>query len=333
LLSKLTNLTEALPVKGRASFLLEQFNSSLKNSLIYLLNACDEVISQPLFSQAAEKLNSLDPEKKFSCKLSILHSDFVAAIEREDLKRIEIIVDKIITDDFLVSEIAFMNLEETDEYYSPLLKDILRKAVPEKVDYYPVSQDEFETMKKTMIEALQIIQKTCPDYYEESQRFISEILLIKADRIRHGSSVDAFGMMFRNFNFRWEHLTDSIDIIIHEIAHLYLYVLNTLDQIVVNATDLHSSPLRVDKRPLIGIYHAAFVLSRVVDVLRETLKKKTLPQSEVSYCKELIERHITEFNMAMGVLNEHAILTPIGQGLLSSAQTLIDPSVEKRHVS
>jgi len=324
LTENLQYLSEALPVKGRASVLISQFNTSLKNSLIYLINACDEVIDKPLFDEVSAKLNALNPKKKFSGLLNIIHSDLASAIQNEDVNKIQIIAKKLVRENFEVSDIKIINIDSLNDYYSPLIHEICREEIPEKIDFYPLPSGEFEQMKETTQKALQTINEICPDYFEEMESLLSEVLFIKADRIRHGSSLSSFGMIFRNYFFRWEHFTDTIDIMIHELSHLYLYILNTNDEIVINARELHESPLRVDKRPLIGIYHAAFVLSRVIDVLQKVLEKGGIPHDETCYCQDLIAGHKNRFSMAMDVLKTHAHLTALGQALITSASRLTD---------
>ena len=52
--------------------------------------------------------------------------------------------------------------------------------------------------------------------------------------------------------------------LVHESAHSLLFALSSDDHRVLNPpTELHKSPLRLDPRPLDGIYHAVFVLARM----------------------------------------------------------------------
>lgn len=317
---------KALPEVGRALILTSLFNSSLIESLNYLFRACEEVFSPSLFNKVTEKINSLNPQKKLSSRLNVLHSDLASSVQSEDVERVEIIANKLVEDNFEVSDFEFINIDHLDSYYTPLIKNICKQEVPEKVEFYPLLQNEFEHMKAETFRGLNTIKDVCPDYFEEATSLINEILFLKAERLRHGSSLNSFGLIYRNYFFRWEHLTDTIDIIIHELSHIYLFLLNMRDSIIVNSMDLHDSPLRVDKRPLIGIYHAAFVLARVIDVLTKCIENDAIPKDERTYCCELIEAHRTRFQMGMSVLNIHAQMTPLGQALIVSASQLVEES-------
>ncbi len=326
MLDNIENLYEALPVSGRASTLRCKLNLSLIESLNYLLNACDEVIPSPLFLKASETLNSLNPRLKFSGFLSVLHSDLLTAIEEENIKQINVIAEKLSLNNFTINNIEYINIGNLDDYYETVIKNLICHEIPVRVAASSVSSLEYERMKAACEEGLSIIERVCPDYFEEISCLFSEILVFKADEIKHGSSMNAFGLIYRNLNYGFEKITDTIDVFIHELAHHYLFLLNTDDQIVVNADDLHASPLRTDKRPLIGIYHAAFVLARVIDVLQKALDRGGIPTNEINHCLELLATHRKRFKMAMNMLDTHAQLTPLGRALINSASRIVEES-------
>jgi HEXXH motif-containing protein len=59
-----------------------------------------------------------------------------------------------------------------------------------------------------------------------------------------------------------------LETLVHETSHLHLFTIMDCNIIILNDEyDLYASPLRADKRPMLGVFHAVFVLSRMVRIL------------------------------------------------------------------
>ncbi len=62
-----------------------------------------------------------------------------------------------------------------------------------------------------------------------------------------------------------------LDHITHETSHLVLHTLMNVDPLITNGhAQRFDAPIRPDPRPLYGIYHATFVLSRITPRPRPT---------------------------------------------------------------
>ena len=100
-------------------------------------------------------------------------------------------------------------------------------------------------------------------------------------------------------------------------------MLNKDDPIMLNSKDRYESPLRKEKRPLMGIYHAAFILARVSYVLNKALSLKTIPEEEISYCQDLLTYYKKCYDESLNTVKTHAKMTPLGEALILSAGKLI----------
>lgn len=102
--------------------------------------------------------------------------------------------------------------------------------------------------------------------------------------------------------------------IVHESAHQFLFGLQLLDPIILNdKADLYDAPIRIQKRPMDGIFHACFVLSRMMRCFRKT---KDVFESKVnSAFLEKIERW---YKKSYHVVIENAKLTNNGKILLKT---------------
>lgn len=97
------------------------------------------------------------------------------------------------------------------------------------------------------------------------QNFINNIIIVDCDDLVACSSHKFMGTIVIAPKINWC-LADYVENLIHELSHIDLFIRQLIDPIVEKNT-LLDSPFRKNKRPTIGVFHAAFVLSRVVEIL------------------------------------------------------------------
>ncbi len=166
--------------------------------------------------------------------------------------------------------LVFLNFREDKLHKTRcgLQKKYILFDLPMQADIY--SPDEASALKIQMLvtEALKRIAVTHEAYYQEMLEFISEIMILKSDHLKAGSSFDLFGMVYINETNAKQSVINMMDLLIHEAAHYYLYCLSIDDPLVVNDyQERYFSPIKGRERPMIGVYHAAFVLFRVLKFL------------------------------------------------------------------
>ena len=116
----------------------------------------------------------------------------------------------------------------------------------------------------------------------------------------------------------------------HESAHAFLFSLSFGDSFVHNPHDeLHSSPLRVDPRPLDGIFHATYVSARMHYAHSRVIENDVLSEREQSTAKAELEASRTAFRAGLKTLDDHASLTPLGRQVMDAARDYMagQPSV------
>jgi hypothetical protein len=319
----LTHLTTALPLAGRAVFLRTSFNQSLIESLNYLLDACKEVIPSDLLPKATQKLSSLNPELKLSGLLSLLHTDFFHAADQQDLQKIHCIVERLVSDQFQIQETKYVNISNLNDYYAPMVKRICGSETINKIHFLDLSSEEFERVKSSLQRGLKVYEESFPDFFEEFKSLVGEILVLKAEGIKGGSSFDFFGLIHICYLYKWEKITVVLHFLVHEQGHLYVHLLSKDDPLIHNPLEKYEAPLRVEERPLIGIYHATFVLARMQYVLSKALSYKVIPQSEWDYCEEMTDYFRKRCQVGLDIVRKHAQMTPLADGLITSASKLL----------
>lgn len=319
----LSCLSEALPVSGRALFLRVNFNHSLIQSLQYLLEACSEVIPDQLVTKTNQTLNSLIADFQLSGFLSALHADFLDAANQQDVPRIQRIVKRLSEDNFQIKKIKYINFSNLDEYYSLVIGGFSSQELERTVEHFSLSSKDFKRVKQSIEHGFKVLERVVPAFFQEAQELINEVLIFNSNGLKGGSSINFFGMVYISLTFQWEKITDALSFITHEQAHLYVHLLTHNDPLLLNPSERYESPLRAEKRPLIGNYHATFVLARIIYVLNKAFSLNEIPENEKEYCTNMLDYYKKRFYIGLEILKNHAQMTPLGNELILSASKLL----------
>ncbi|MBX9621256.1 MAG: hypothetical protein K2X28_04400 [Alphaproteobacteria bacterium] len=317
-------VSEALPIPGRASSLRRDFNLSLIESIQYLIEVCSEVVPAPLFTQVQQKMKTIKLDLKLSSFLSLLHYELFNAAEKNDIKQVNSIIDCLNVEEPYAENLKFLSLSDLDARYLTSVKTIFSQEINREVQFFPLSSSEFKVMETALQRGLGLYKDAFPGFYEEFEQLIGEILLLKAKGLYQGSSTDLYGMIYKSFFHQWEKVTDVFEFFVHEQSHHYLFIVNKNDPLLLNPRDIHFSPIRKEKRPLMGIYHANFILSRVCYVLDNALSNNVIPMEERSYCVDFLEKYKECFYEGLKTLETHGQFTSLGKAILESVTQLVE---------
>lgn len=186
------------------------------------------------------------------------------------------------------------------------------------------SEKDTVTEEGKVREALSLLKEHDASSYEECTAFIDTIYLTGSTEghyIRSGCNFNLFGLIFL-----YAHDSNTvpyyIEHIVHECAHHALNIINADDYIVENAPEERfSAPFRKDKRPMIGIFHALFVLSRIAQSLsRFTASYRGAYENEFS---QRLDTALTKYQQTVQIVEEHAKLTPKGKELLKGIKEVM----------
>ena len=116
---------------------------------------------------------------------------------------------------------------------------------------------------------------------------------------------------------------DLVVTLIHESSHLKLFSAYLDDEIVLNdPNEVYSSPLRREARPMNGIYHAAFVLARMVSFmhnLRTTGQAGAVIGTGLAALDSRINGAVQGFEAAYDVISSQGQLTSLGRTIIEEA--------------
>jgi HEXXH motif-containing protein len=117
---------------------------------------------------------------------------------------------------------------------------------------------------------------------------------------------------------------DFLESFTHECAHLLLYALAVGGPVVENPRDQRIwSPFRGQFRTVDGVFHATFVLARMIYVLDAALAGATLTAGERAEAERRRAEDFETFLESLSFLREHAIFTERGRPLIDGAEAYV----------
>jgi len=105
-----------------------------------------------------------------------------------------------------------------------------------------------------------------PEAYEAAESFIKKIVLVQGGGFWSSSVPSYHGAILVCPQANWS-LAHYLETLVHESAHLELNIRRMLDPLLLNPQEEAYSSLRSSPRPMLGVLHAVFVLSRTVKML------------------------------------------------------------------
>lgn len=190
------------------------------------------------------------------------------------------------------------------------------------------SDTDLAASREVISEAVGILESVGGGWAEELRLLASQVYLGSAGtgdkQLFVGAAVfDAYGAVLLN-PFGLQSLASTLMALIHESSHQQVFLLHLDDPIILNAADeRYSSPLRVEPRPMEGIFHAMWVSARMVLASGAVLTSDTSAEwhEELARQKSAALRAFRDCEQTVAA---HAKLTDFGQELFQSARRAID---------
>jgi HEXXH motif-containing protein len=190
-------------------------------------------------------------------------------------------------------------------------------------------------------QALAQLALCAPEMHDEVCAIVTDIVMAQAGashRMLFGgiSSFAAWGAICLNHSAN-THWTDYFKQLVHETAHLLLFAIAREQPLVLNAaSERHPSALRVDVRPIDGIFHAAFVSAREAYAFdawlnwQATQPPEATSTDDLAKVEQALESSVLSFWDCCEQLDAHAHLSDLGQQILSQTRAYVNDSFEVR---
>ncbi len=172
--------------------------------------------------------------------------------------------------------------------------------------------------------ATALMHSAIPELAAEFNGLIRELCMVVADPAANyqfdgGSSYMLWGGLFLNIESHNSDI-DLIEVLAHESAHCLLFAFAQDEMLVANDdSELYQSPLRIDPRPMDGIYHATYVSARMHRAMARLLASKQLDATQRAHALQAQERDSKSFWAGYAVVEQHGRLTATGRAVLQQA--------------
>lgn len=171
---------------------------------------------------------------------------------------------------------------------------------------------------------LALMDRAVPELAAEVRAIVRHVVCVVGDpafpmQFDGGSHFQLWGALFLNADF---HKTDwsIIEVVAHESAHSLLFGFCIDEPLVFNDDDeLYQSPLRMDPRPMDGIYHATFVSARMHWAMSRLVESGLLTEEDREHAERARDADARNFEAGYGVVAEHGRLSDLGAALMAGA--------------
>ncbi len=177
-------------------------------------------------------------------------------------------------------------------------------------------------------EGVGLLERGYPELHGEIIAILSDLLLAQSPE---GATLDFDGASHYQF---WgllilnpkHHRTPLAvaEVLAHELGHSLLFGLTIEEPLVLNPDEeLYPSPLRLDPRPMDGIYHATFVSARMALAMETLAESGVLTKVERDHAIAAATKDRENFHSGHATVMKHGHLSESGEEILENARQWI----------
>jgi hypothetical protein len=331
------DLGDAAPNGQRALALKFEADGKLLESLEYLIIQAGKGLGTYFASSVAALRTAKESHDRGVLLCSgayAIHSELIWAMRSGNARGVARVVQSIRAEDLEHRRLLvwpYGQLQRS-EFVVNCLDRVMRT---EHVREYGISydaraprEDDVPRLTMTIERVLLDISLLDRESRSEIDCLITDVALISSREINAGTSFRAHGLVLLRELGTDREWTAYLENLVHEAAHLYLYLVWTQDEVIRNdREESFASPLRPGGRPLSAIFHAMFVLARTLRIVRifrannkhrEAISRMSTAYNYSRNAAAFEEKFLETFE----TIRMHARLTPVGQALLDSSRAI-----------
>lgn len=313
-----------LPDRATLAAMVDAFRGKLQDSYRKLLTTIHEETGYKQAKTILENIEAL-PRKNFSSILTFYYHHTVRAINEgeEDIPKLLSDLDRVLS---FVKEEGNNGLFIVYEAMPDTIAHAILRTMGHSITNYNIAlrglpQTEELKAKQRLEQGVKYLQHNCPKALVSVQELVHQIFFVGSDCPENHytlalTGVVTQGMVFINAekNTDWVSLLDKY---VHEAAPAYLFLINQEELLVLNDPKrLYPSPVRHDMRPMEGVYHAVFVLMRLLYTFSMILEDSSLVESDKKDIVSLIKTYSDSLEKGYDTVMEQGELTQVARILL-----------------
>ena len=314
-------LTQFVPSGARGRVLDARMHSELGNSLAHLADASAQAL--PEISQRLEAVaGALLSGRRVRPQAFRAYYLLVQALVAEDHQKIERFLGVIERPEDRATELrlTYFGKPDADNLCLDLIDDGFRMA--------PISEAQADEFSVLLEQGFALAQEGIPEMHDELRAIVHEVLLARAptdDKMEFdgASHYQFWGLLMLNPKHHRTPLA-VVEVLAHEASHSLLFGMTIEEPLVLNPDEeLYKSPLRVDPRPMDGIYHATYVSARMAWAMEAMAASGCLDAGDRAMALEMAAKDRSNYKQGLGVIDEHGRLSDTGKTILDAARDWI----------
>ena len=312
------------PSAARAKFLDDRMRSRLADSLGHVFEQTRDAFSLP--SAQLEVFLSQLRNHPISPLAFSYYCDLVIAIEQDDLTEArQLIQDLILLPPHSGGpEVVDLGDPQTDLHGERYAR-FLNADLDVNFEIFPPSDSASQSCRQQIRDAFALMDVADPELATEIRALLREIVLAAGTENPTAMTFDGasafmlWGGIIINANRR-DGALGMAQMLAHESAHNLLFGICTDEPLLLNPPEeRYPSPLRIDLRPLEGIYHATFVSARMFRVVKNLLAHGQLMPEVAAKARKDLADNARYFSQGFATVRQHGKLTELGEIILSNA--------------
>lgn len=315
-----SGLRDARPNSAGATALHRYLRERFAESTAALVRSAGVGLGADL-GPLVERCAHPDLSRAFSPAVFIAHYSLLDAITRNDPEAVRAGITSLNTldeQDWYAAGRTVGTVGGT-KWEEPVLARLRAHPVPDRFGRMtvidPLPAKELAGYQADVEQALALVEAADPQMRAEIDEYVRHVCISRGSGVTGATSLQFFGAVFLREPYpEYHRVMYFFEHLVHETSHLKLNVIQTADPLVLNPPDeLHQSPLRRDPRPVMGIFHAQFVLSRLVYIYR-----RAIPLTDAPIFDEHAKTIEDKYRRGISTLNEVGHFTEAGRALLDS---------------
>jgi HEXXH motif-containing protein len=209
------------------------------------------------------------------------------------------------------------------------LDQSLNQRLGEGSEFAPLPQEDAPDFPQLLNEGFALLREGFEALYLETRTIVHQVVLAQAPKgskfeFDGASHFQFWGLLFLNPKHHKNRLAVA-EVLAHEAGHSLLFGLMRDEPLVKNPeSDLYTSPLRVDPRPMEGIYHATFVSARMALAMETLAQSGVLTSAERAEAQLAAEKDRENFAKGISTVHEHGNMTDSGKQIMDHAEVWIN---------
>lgn len=321
-----TEYFSAFPKSGAVTAVHRYYRSRAKRSLTALVATASSALRRG-YPDLERNLELLDIESRFSPSVYAFNYLLQQAMKKNDAAEVAALLSELSGASAQLSTADGPTVTNllSRPWHSLIVRELIRMDLRDLSGNFtvlqPVSENELLTARQHISEAVALIEECYPVIGQEVRSLVAELTLFNGQVISGATDVRVFGNMFlRMPTADQTALAYYCEHIVHESSHLYLNALLASDPLIRNGDiGSFSAPIRSDPRPLGGILHATFVLSRMIQVFERIGASQ--PAEQFTRALDLF---YLQFASGVKTLKKNGDFTELGLRLYSELEVQVN---------